>query len=174
MAAKMMGESPSGLFGYSHMLGDFPGGQAEYLRVPFADVGPLKIESDLPDELVVFLSDIFPTGYMAAENAQIQPGDTVAVWGAGPVGLFAMKSAWMLGAGRVIAIDDVAGRLRLAETECKAETIVFGVKGEDDPDDSKTKHVYRRLMEMTQGRGPDSCIDAVGTEAHVGAVRIRF
>ena len=100
-----MGQSPAGLFGYSHMLGGYPGGQAEYLRVPYADVGPVVIPDELPDEKVVFLSDIFPTGYMAAENAQIQPGDTVAVWGCGPVAQFTIRSAWMLGAGRVIAID---------------------------------------------------------------------
>lgn len=165
-AKKLMGHSPAGLFGYSHAMGGFPGGQAQYLRVPFADFGPIKIESDLRDEQVVFLSDIFPTGYMAAENAEIEPGDTVAVWGCGPVGQFAMKSAWMLGAGRVIAIDNMPERLRLAETESKAETIEFGQR---DPDkDTKTQHVYHRLMEMTNGRGPDRCIDAVGTEAHVG------
>ncbi|HLZ42140.1 MAG TPA: zinc-dependent alcohol dehydrogenase [Candidatus Sulfotelmatobacter sp.] len=166
MAKKVMGQSPAGLFGYSHLMGGFPGGQAQYLRVPFADFGPLKIESDLRDEQVVFLSDIFPTGYMAAENCGIEPGDTVAVWGCGPVGQFAIKSAWMLGAGRVIAIDNVPERLRMAETQGKAETIVFGEK---DPDnDTKTQHVYHRLMEMTKGRGPDRCIDAVGTEAHAG------
>ena len=155
MAAKVMGHSPAGLLGYSHMLGGFAGGQAEYLRVPYADVGPLKIESDLPDEQVLFLSDIFPTGYMAAENAEIEPGDTVAVWGCGPVAQFCIQSAWMLGAGRVIAIDRVAERLLMAETKGKAETINF-----------EKEDVYDRLMEMTKGRGPDSCIDAVGCEAH--------
>ncbi|HEX2825542.1 MAG TPA: zinc-dependent alcohol dehydrogenase [Burkholderiales bacterium] len=155
MAAKVMGQSPAGLFGYSHMLGGFAGGQAEYLRVPYADVGPLKIESDLADEQVLFLSDIFPTGYMAAENAEIQPGDTVAVWGCGPVAQFCIQSAWMLGAGRVIAIDRVPERLLMAQTRGKAETIDF------DKED-----VYERLMEMTRGRGPDRCIDAVGCEAH--------
>ncbi|WP_437223931.1 zinc-dependent alcohol dehydrogenase [Planctomicrobium sp. SH661] len=155
IARKVMGHSPAGLFGYSHMLGGFSGGQAEYMRVPYADVSPLKIESDLPDEKVLFLSDIFPTGYMAAENAQIQPGDTVAVWGCGPVGLFAMQSAWMLKAGRVIAIDRVPERLELARTFGKAETIDFS-----------QLDVYTALMEMTAGRGPDSCIDAVGAEAH--------
>ncbi len=154
IARKLMGHSPAGLFGFSHMLGGFPGGQAEYLRVPFADVGPIKIPSDLPDEKVVFLSDIFPTGYMAAENAQIEPGDTVAIWGCGPVAQFAVRSAWMLGAGRVIAIDRVAERLAMAE-KGKAETINF-----------EKEDVYDRLMEMTKGRGPDSCIDAVGAEAH--------
>jgi len=158
MARLAMGQSPAGLFGFSHMLGGFSGGQAEYLRVPFADVGPIKIESDLRDDQVLFLSDIFPTGYMAAENAGIEPGDTVAVWGCGPVGQFAIQSAWMLGAGRVIAIDRVAERLRMAEQKGRAETINF--------DDLK---VYDRLMELTRGRGPDRCIDAVGAEAHVGA-----
>ncbi len=157
MAAAAMGHSPSGLFGYSHMLGGFSGGQAEYLRVPYADVGPLKIESDLPDEKVLFLSDIFPTGYMAAENCQIQDGDTVAIWGCGPVGQFAIKSAWMLGAGRVIAIDNVPERLEMAATEGPAETINF-----DDVS------VYDALMELTDGRGPDSCMDAVGCEALAG------
>jgi threonine dehydrogenase-like Zn-dependent dehydrogenase len=165
-AKKVMGHSPAGLYGYSHLMGGFPGGQAQYLRVPFADVGPIKVESDLKDEQVLFLSDIFPTGYMAAENAEIEAGDTVAVWGCGPVGQFAIKSAWMLGAGRVIAIDNVPERLRMAETQGKAETIVFGVRNGNG--DTKTQHVYHRLMEMTNGRGPDRCIDAVGTEAHVG------
>lgn len=155
IARKAMGHSPAGLFGFSHMLGGFAGGQAEYLRVPFADVGPLKIESDLPDEQVLFLSDIFPTGYMAAENCDIEPGDTVAVWGCGPVAQFAILSAWMLGAGRVIAIDRVPERLKMAEEHGRAETINF--------DDHK---VYDRLQEMTKGRGPDRCIDAVGCEAH--------
>ncbi|MBA4105222.1 MAG: glutathione-dependent formaldehyde dehydrogenase [Pirellula sp.] len=155
MASKAMGHSPAGLFGFSHMLGGFPGGQAECLRVPYADVGPLRIESDLPDEMVVFLSDIFPTGYMAAENCGIEPGDTVAVWGCGPVAQFAIKSAWMLGASRVIAIDRVSERLQMAATHGKAETINF-----DEVD------VYDQLQEMTKGRGPDRCIDAVGCEAH--------
>src|SRR3954470_11290071 len=122
VARKAMGHSPAALFGYSHMLGGIPGGQAEYLRVPFADVGPIKIESGLPDEKVLFLSDIFPTGYMAAEQAQIEPGDVVAVWGGGPVAQFAIRSAWMLGAGRVVAIDCVPERLKMAE-DGKAETI---------------------------------------------------
>lgn len=155
IARKAMGHSPAGLFGFSHMLGGFAGGQAEYLRVPFADVGPLKIESSLPDEKVLFLSDIFPTGYMAAEHCGIEPGDTVAVWGCGPVAQFAIQSAWMLGAGRVIAIDRVPERLALAHKYGKAETINF-----------EKEKVYDRLQEMTQGRGPDRCIDAVGCEAH--------
>jgi threonine dehydrogenase-like Zn-dependent dehydrogenase len=127
------------------------------LRVPFADVGPIKIPDGLRDEQVLFLSDIFPTGYMAAENAEIEPGDTVAIWGCGPVGQFTIQSAWMLGAGRVIAIDRVPERLAMAEAHGKAETINF------DKDD-----VYDRLMAMTCGRGPDRCIDAVGAEAHAG------
>ena len=155
MARKAMGYSPAGLLGYSHMLGGFAGGQAEYLRVPFADIGPLKIESDLPDDQVLFLSDIFPTGYMAAENCDIEPGDTVAVWGCGPVAQFAIQSAWMFGAGRVIAIDRVPERLKMAQTNGKAETINF-----------EEEDVYDRLQEMTKGRGPDRCIDAVGCEAH--------
>src|SRR5947209_2165785 len=114
MARKAMGQSPAALFGYSHMLGGFAGGQAEYLRVPYADVSPLKIESDLPDDKVLFLSDIYPTGYMAAEQAQIEPGDTVAVWGCGPVGQFAIRSCFMVGAGRVIAIDRYPERLAMA------------------------------------------------------------
>lgn len=153
-AETAMGHSPSGLFGYSHMLGGYPGGQAQFLRVPHADVGPIKIESELPDEKVLFLSDIYPTGYMAAENANIQPGDTVAVWGCGPVGQFVIRSAWMLGAGRVIAIDDVPERLAMARAG-QAETI-----------DTSTENASERLKEMTKGRGPDSCIDAVGAEAH--------
>ncbi len=155
VAEKYMGHSPSGLFGYSHMLGGFSGGQAEFVRVPFADVGPYPVRAGLPDEKVLFLTDIFPTGYMAAENAEIEPGDTVAVWGCGPVGQFAIRSAWMLGAGRVIAIDRVTERLQLAATYGKAETIDF----------SKVK-IYERLQELTHGRGPDRCIDAVGAEAH--------
>ncbi|HWQ32076.1 MAG TPA: zinc-dependent alcohol dehydrogenase [Blastocatellia bacterium] len=155
MLEKVYGFSGSGLFGYSHLYGGYAGGQAEYVRVPFADVGPIKIPEGLSDEQVLFLSDIFPTGYMAAENCQIEPGDTVAIWGCGPVGQFAIKSAWLLGAGRVIAIDEVPERLRMAATEGKAETISFS---EAD--------VFEQLKEMTGGRGPDACIDAVGLEAH--------
>ena len=156
VAEEAMGHSPSGLFGYSHMLGGFAGGQAEYLRVPYADVGPIKIESGLPDEKVLFLSDIFPTGYMGAENAQIQPGDTVAIWGCGPVAQFAIRSAWMFGAGRVIAIDCVPERLAMAQ-RAQAETINF-----------EEQDVFETLQAMTGGRGPDSCIDAVGAESHGG------
>jgi threonine dehydrogenase-like Zn-dependent dehydrogenase len=159
-ASKLMGHAPAGLFGYSHLLGGYAGGQAEYLRVPYADVGPIKIESDLPDEKVLFLSDIFPTGFMAAENAEIEPGDTIAVWGCGPVAQMAIQSCWMLGAGRVIAIDRVPERLEMARTFGKAETINFD-----------QENVYERLNAMTKSRGPDRCIDAVGVEAHgTGAV----
>jgi len=150
-----MGAAPAGLFGYSGLLGRYPGAQAEYLRVPHADVGPIKIESSLSDEQVLFLSDIYPTGYMAAENAGIEPGDTVAVWGCGPVGQFAIQCAWMFGAGRVIAIDRVPERLEMARTHGRAEILNF----EDD-------EIHDRLIEMTGGRGPDRCIDAVGAEAH--------
>jgi threonine dehydrogenase-like Zn-dependent dehydrogenase len=149
------GHSGAGLFGYSHMYGGYPGGQAEYVRVPFADVGPIKIYEDLRDEQVLFLSDIFPTGYMAAENCNIQPGDTIAVWGCGPVGLLAMKSASMLGAERVIAIDRIKSRLLKAANECCAETINY-----------EEVDVLEALKEMTGGRGPDACIEAVGMESH--------
>jgi threonine dehydrogenase-like Zn-dependent dehydrogenase len=154
-AETLYGFSGSGLFGYSHMMGGYAGGQAEYVRVPFADVGPLKVPDGLSDEQVLFLSDIFPTGYMAAENCNIQPGDTVAVWGCGPVGQFAIKSAYLLGAERVVAIDHVPARLKLAAEEGKAETINFD-----------NEEVYDKLTQMTGGMGPDSCIDCVGLEAH--------
>jgi threonine dehydrogenase-like Zn-dependent dehydrogenase len=160
MARKMMGHSPAGLFGFSHMLGGYAGGQAEYLRVPYADVGPITVDSDLSDGEVLFLSDIFPTGYMAAENADIEEDDTVAVWGCGPVGQFAIQSAWMLGAGRVVAIDRVPERLEMARDHGDAEVI-----------DYENEDVYDRLMAMTGGRGPDRCIDAVGTEAHGTGLR---
>ena len=150
------GYSGSGLFGYSHMMGGYAGGQAQYARVPFADVGPLKIESDLSDEKVLFLSDIFPTGYMAAENAQIKEGDTVAVWGCGPVGQFAIASAFMLGAARVIAIDRVPERLEQARG-IGAITVDYS---EGDVS------VLTALKDLTGGIGPDCCIDAVGLEAH--------
>ncbi|CAM3651611.1 glutathione-dependent formaldehyde dehydrogenase [Corallococcus sp. ZKHCc1 1396] len=155
VAAKVMGYSPSGLFGYSHMLGGYSGGQAEYVRVPYADVGPLKIPDGLTEEQVLFLTDIFPTGYMAAEHCEMEKGDTVAVWGCGPVGQFAIQSAWMFGAGRVIAIDHVPERLALAKSWGKAETIDF-----------LKQDVFDTLNELTKGRGPDRCIDAVGAEAH--------
>lgn len=149
-----MGQSPAGLYGYSHLTGGYAGGQAEYLRVVRAEANALKIPDGMPDDQVVFLSDIFPTGYMAAEQAQIEPGETVAVWGCGPVGQFCIRSAWMLGAGRVIAIDRVPERLEMARRG-KAEVVNF---------DEVT--VYDKLMEMTKGRGPDRCIEAVGCEAH--------
>jgi threonine dehydrogenase-like Zn-dependent dehydrogenase len=155
MADKLYGYSGSGLFGYSHLYGGYAGGQAEYVRVPFADIGPFKVPGDLSDEQVLFLTDILPTGYMAAENCNIQPGDTVAVWGCGPVGQFAIQSAWWLGAERVIAIDHYPHRLELAAKYGRAETINF-----DDQD------VSAALDFMTGGRGPDACIDAVGLEAH--------
>lgn len=156
VARKAMGQSPAGLFGFSHMLGAFAGGQAEYLRVPYSDVGPIKIPTGIADEKVLFLSDIFPTAYMAAENAQIEEGSTVAVWGGGPVGQLTVQCAWMLGAGRVILIERVPERLALARANSEVETINF----------DEVESVYDQLMEMTQGRGPDSCIDAVGAEAH--------
>jgi threonine dehydrogenase-like Zn-dependent dehydrogenase len=156
MAEKMWGYSPSGIFGYSHMVGGFAGGQAEYARIPFADVGPLKVPEGLTDEQVLFLSDILPTGYMAAEQCDIKPGQTVAVWGCGPVGQFAIVSAFLLGAERVIAIDGVHGRLKMAREKAGAETIHF----DDD--------VMEILRDKTGGRGPDACIDAVGMEAHDG------
>lgn len=155
MAEKLMGHSPAGLFGYSHMMGGYAGGQAEYARVPFADVGPIKIPEELTDDQVLFLSDIFPTGYMGAEMCNIHAGDIVAVWGCGPVGQFAMKSAYLLGAGRVIGIDRFPERLRIAREKVGAETI-----------DYEETNVLEALKEMTGGRGPDSCIDAVGMEAH--------
>lgn len=157
LARKQMGQSPAGLFGYTHLLGGFPGGQAEYVRVPYGDIGPLKIPEGMKDESVLFLSDIFPTGYMAAEFCNIRKGETVAIWGCGPVAQFAILSAWLLGAGRVIAIDSIPERLQMAENVGGAETINFL---EED--------VYDSLMVMTQGQGPDACIDAVGTEAHIG------
>lgn len=152
-AEKLWGHSPAGVFGYSHMLGGYAGGQAEYVRVPFADIGPIKVPESLADDQVLFLSDILPTGYMAAENCAIEPGDTIAVWGCGPVGQFAIRSAFLLGAGRVIAIDHEPARLRLAEV-AGAEAI-----------DYDACDVGEALAGMTAGRGPDACIDAVGLEA---------
>jgi len=157
MAEKMWGHSPAGIFGYSHMLGGFAGGQAEYARVPFADVGPLKIENGLSDEKVLFLSDIFPTGFMGAEMCGIQRGQVIAVWGAGPVGQFAIASAIMLGADRVIAIDRFPYRLEMARDKAGATDIV---------NYEEVDSVSETLKEMTGGRGPDACIDAVGMEAH--------
>ena len=164
LAEKALGHSASGAFGYSHLTGGFAGGQAEYARVPFADVGPLKIENGLSDEQVLFLSDIFPTGYMGAEMCDIQAGDTIAVWGCGPVGLFAIKSAYLLGAERVIAIDRFDYRLEMARDKCGAETVNY----------ETVDNVTETLIEMTAGRGPDACIDAVGLEAHGPALEYAY
>ncbi|MEU6077185.1 zinc-dependent alcohol dehydrogenase [Micromonospora sp. NPDC047074] len=157
VAEKIMGHSPAGIFGYSHLLGGYAGGQAEYARVPFADVGPVKVPDEVPDDQAVLLADVFPTGFMGAEMCDITPGDVVAVWGAGPVGLLAAASARMLGAERVIVIDRYPYRLRLAEEHAGAETVNY-----DDTD------VLDALNAMTAGRGPDACIDAVGLEGHHG------
>ncbi|UYY58935.1 zinc-dependent alcohol dehydrogenase [Sphingomonas sp. S2-65] len=154
LGQQLYGEPMSGLFGYTHLTGGYPGGQAEYVRVPFSDVGPIVIPDGMPDDDVLFLSDILPTGWMAAENAQIEPGDTVAVWGCGPVGLFAVQSAFKMGAHRVIAIDHFPHRLELA-AKFGAETINF-----------EETDTYHALMEMTGSIGPDAVIDSVGLEAH--------
>lgn len=156
ISEKLYGYPSAALFGYSHMMGGYAGGQAEYVRVPFADVGPIKVPDHLSDEQVLFLSDIFPTGYQAAEYCNIQPGDTVVVFGCGPVGQFSIKSAYMLGADRVIAVDSIPERLELARTQSGAEVVNFE---EED-------HLIEEIKELTGGRGPDSCIDAVGMEAH--------
>ena len=156
LAEKMFGHPTAGIFGYSHLTGGFAGGQAEYVRVPFADVGPIKIENGIPDESVLFLSDIFPTGYMGAEFCEIKPGDVIAIWGAGPVGQFAAASAKMLGAERVIVIDRFEYRLRIARENTGAETLNY----------EEVDKVPEALKELTGGRGPDACIDAVGMEAH--------
>jgi len=153
VAEQAYGFTTAGLFGFSHLTGGYAGGQAQYVRVPYADVGPMKVPGDLPDEKVIFLTDIFPTGYMAAENCDIKPDDTVAVWGAGPVGQFAIKSAIMLGAAQVVAIDGVPERLRMA-AQAGAITI-----------DMNDEYVYEKLLDLTGGRGPDACIDCVGMEA---------
>jgi threonine dehydrogenase-like Zn-dependent dehydrogenase len=163
MAEKLYGFSGSGLFGYSHLYGGYAGGQAEYVRVPYADVGACKVPMGVPDDSLLFLSDIFPTGYMAAENASIQPGDTVAVWGCGPVGQFAIQSAYLLGAERVIAIDRFPERLAMAQNVSRADVLNYEGGG-----------VVDRLKEMTGGRGPDSCIDAVGMESHGTTVDARY
>jgi threonine dehydrogenase-like Zn-dependent dehydrogenase len=164
MAEKLWGHSPGGIFGYSHLLGGFAGGQAEFARVPFADVGPLKIENGFSDEQVLFLSDIFPTGYMGAEMCNIKQGDVIAVWGAGPVGQFAIASAYLFGAERVIAIDRFNYRLDMAREKSRAETINY-----EDVDS-----VVDTLNEMTGGRGPDHCIDAVGLEAHGPGIQYMY
>jgi threonine dehydrogenase-like Zn-dependent dehydrogenase len=155
MSETMFGASTSGLFGYSHLFGGYAGGQAEYIRVPFADVGHIKVPDDLTDEQVLFLGDIFSTGYMHAEHCNIQPGDTVAVWGCGPVGQMVIQSCWLLGAERVIAIDQIPERLRMAAKHGRAETLNFDHES-----------VVETLKERTGGRGPDCCIDAVGLECH--------
>ena len=155
MAEKLYGYTTSGLFGYSHMTGGYAGGQAQYARVPLADVGPIRVPDGIPDEKVLFLSDILPTGYMAAENCEIKRGDTIAVWGCGPVGQMAILSARLLGATRVIAIDQVPERLEMAQVKGHAEII-----------DLTREDVFDRLKTMTGGQGPDACIDAVGLEAH--------
>ncbi|MET8146298.1 zinc-dependent alcohol dehydrogenase [Sphaerisporangium sp. NPDC005288] len=154
LAEKLMGHAPAGIFGYSHMLGGYPGGQAQYARVPFADVGPIKIENGLPDEKVLFLSDILPTGWMGAEMCDIKPGDVIAIWGAGPVGQFAAVSAFLLGAERVVVIDRFPYRLEIA-ARTGADTLNY-----------EETDVLDALRDMTAGRGPDACIDAVGMEAH--------
>ena len=156
IATKMFGYPTAGLFGYSHLTGAYAGGQAEYVRVPYADVSPIKIPAGMTDDQALFLGDIFPTGWMAALNCEIEPTDTVAIWGAGPVGQFCLRSALMLGARRVIVIDRVPERLAMARAN-GAETIDFEDEEDTIPD---------RLKEMTGGRGPDKCIDAVGAEAH--------
>ncbi|HEX8436033.1 zinc-binding dehydrogenase, partial [Archangium sp.] len=155
MAEKLWGHATCGIFGYSHMMGGYAGSHAEYIRVPFADVGPRKVPEGISDEQALFISDAFPTGFMGADLCGIAPGDTVAVWGCGAVGLFAMKSAWLLGAGRVIAIDRLADRLEVARKHCQAEVL-----------DYTKVNVAEALKELTGGQGPDACIDAVGMEAH--------
>jgi threonine dehydrogenase-like Zn-dependent dehydrogenase len=164
MAEALYGFSGAGLFGYSHLYGGYAGGQAELVRVPFADIGPITVPETVTDEQALFLSDVFPTGYMAAENCGIQPGDVVAVWGCGPVGQFAIKSAYLLGAERVIAIDRWPARLRLAETAGKAETLDYTAHAD----------VVEELKQRTGGRGPDACVDAVGTEAHGTTLDARY
>jgi threonine dehydrogenase-like Zn-dependent dehydrogenase len=164
MAEKLWGHSPAGIFGYSHLTGGYAGGQAEYVRVPFADVGPLQVPDGMRDEQALFLSDIFPTGYMAAEMCGIKPGDVIAVWGCGPVGQFALASARMLGAERLIGIDRFPYRLRLAQEHSGAETINY----------DEVESVVETLKEMTGGRGPDACIDAVGMEAHGHGVQFAY
>ncbi len=156
MAEELYGYSPAALFGYSHLYGGYAGGQAEYARVPFADVGPIKVPDSLTDEQVLFLSDIFPTGYQAADYCGITPGDTVAVWGCGPVGQFAIQSAYLLGAERVIAMDHLPVRLDMARDKSHADVVNY----------EEQDNLFETLKEMTGGRGPDHCIDAVGLEAH--------
>ena len=161
MAEKLWGHAPAGIFGYSHLTGGYAGGQAEYVRVPFADFGPMKVPEDLTDEQVLFLTDILPTGYMGAEMCGIKPGDTVAVWGCGPVGQFAIASAYLLGAEKVIAIDRFDYRLKMAREKAGAITINY----------SEVDSVVDVLKDLTAGRGPDHCIDAVGVEGHSHGVQ---
>jgi len=158
IAEKAFGFTPSGLFGYSHMTGGYAGGQAEFARVPYADVGPLKVPEGMTDDQVIFLSDIFPTGYMAAEMCDIKSGDTIAIWGCGPVGQFAIRSAFLLGASQVVAIDSVPERMELA---AKAGATII---------DMRDEWIYDRLLDLTGGRGPDACIEAVGNESHGGTL----
>ena len=160
IAEKMLGHSPAGIFGYSHLTGGFAGGQAEYVRVPFADIGPLKVPEGLSDDQALFLSDILPTGYFGADMCGIQPGDTVAVWGCGPVGQFAIASAYLLGAEKVIAIDRFPYRLQMAREKAGAITINY----------EEVDSVVDVLSDLTAGRGPDRCIDAVGVEGHTHGV----
>jgi threonine dehydrogenase-like Zn-dependent dehydrogenase len=165
MAEKLMGHSPAGIFGYSHLMGGFAGGQAEFARVPYADVGPLKIENGFSDEQVLFLSDILPTGYMGAEMCDIAPGDVIAVWGCGPVGQFAIASAKLLGAERVIAIDRFPYRLDMARDKAGADEVI---------DYEEVDSVLDVLKELTGGRGPDACIDAVGMEGHTKGLQYTY
>lgn len=155
LAEKFYGYSPAGIYGYSHLMGGYAGGQAEYVRVPYADVGPMKVPEGLSDEQVLFLTDILPTGYQAALNCGIKPGDTVAVWGCGPVGQFSIQSAYLLGAERVIAIDRFPDRLDMAHDLGNADVLNY-----------EEENIFDALREKTGGRGPDACIDAVGLEAH--------
>jgi len=156
ISEKLWGHGIAGVFGYSHMMGGFAGGQAQYARVPYADVGPLKVPEELPDEKVLFLSDIFPTAYMGAEMCDIKRGHVVAVWGCGPVGLLAISSAYLLGAEKVIAIDRFPYRLQMAKEKAGASDVL----------NYEQVNVLEALKELTGGRGPDSCIDAIGMEAH--------
>jgi threonine dehydrogenase-like Zn-dependent dehydrogenase len=160
VAEAVYGQSGAGLFGYSHMFGGYWGGQAEYVRVPYADTGPMKVPRDIPDEKLLFLTDIFPTGYQAAQACELREGDTVAVWGCGPVGQFAIRSALMMGA-HVIAIDHVAGRLRMAAAAGNGDITTLNFDEES---------IYEQVMDLTGGNGPDACIDAVGLESHGSSV----
>jgi threonine dehydrogenase-like Zn-dependent dehydrogenase len=164
IAEKMWGHAIAGVFGYSHMLGGFAGGQAQYARVPYADVGPIKIPQELPDEKVLFLSDIFPTGYMGAEMCDIKPGHVIAVWGCGPVGQFAIASAYLLGAERVIGIDRFPYRLQMAKDKAGASDIL----------NYEEVDIYEALNDLTGGRGPDACIDAIGLESHAPGLQYAY